>query len=211
MTYLPGQFRESRPAVLRAFIARHPLGTLISQGAEGLSADLVPMQLLADGELPGVLRGHVARANPLWRAVAPGSAVLTLFHGAVHYVSPSWYPAKREHGRVVPTWNYAVVQARGAIRFFEDPQQLRALVESLTEEHERARAAPWRVADAPADFLAGMLRQIVGFEIALSSIEGKFKASQNRSSADRAGVREGLRAAGVSPADLEELCRDGLD
>jgi transcriptional regulator len=207
--YTPAHFRESRPAVLRAFIARHPLGALITHGPDGLTADLVPMQLLAEGDAAGVLRGHVARANPLWRTLAPGAAVLTLFRGPEHYVSPSWYAAKREHGRVVPTWNYALVQVRGAIRFIEDPQWLGALVESLTDEHERARAAPWRVADAPAEYLAGMLQAIVGFEIEVSSIEGKFKASQNRSSADRAGVRAGLQAAGLGSADLEELCIDG--
>jgi transcriptional regulator len=208
--YTPRHFREPRPQVLRAFIARHPLGALISAGAYGLTADLIPMQLLAHGEGPGLLRGHVARANPLWRALPPGALVLAQFQGAVHYVSPSWYPSKREHGRVVPTWNYAVVQARGAIRFFEDAAWLGPLVESLTDEHEQARSAPWRVADAPADYLGEMLAGIVGFEIALSSIEGKFKASQNRSAADRDGVREGLRAAGVPAADIEELCRDGL-
>jgi transcriptional regulator len=137
--------------------------------------------------------------------------VLALFRGAGHYISPSWYAAKREHGRVVPTWNYALVQARGTIRFFEDPQWLGALVEALTDEQERGSATPWRVADAPAEYLASMLSAIVGFEIELSSIEGKFKASQNRSSADRAGVRAGLSAAGVSAADLDELCRDGLE
>jgi transcriptional regulator len=223
--YNPAHFRETRPEVLRAFIARHPLGVLIAHGSDGLSADAVPMQLLAERDAPaadppggdapagapgtpGVLRGHIARANPLWRTLAPGASVLTLFHGAVHYVSPSWYPSKREHGRVVPTWNYALVQARGAIRFFEDPRWLGALVESLTDTHEHLRAARWRVTDAPPDYLDGMLRGIVGFEITLSAIEGKFKASQNRSSADRDGVRSGLRAEGVSPADLEELCRD---
>ena len=207
--YVPGDFRESRPAVLRAFIARHPLGTLIAQGPEGLSADPIPMQLLAAGEDLSVLRGHVARTNPLWRALLPGTSVLALFHGAAHYISPSWYPAKREHGRVVPTWNYAVVQTRGTIRFLEDPQWLGALVEALTDQHEHARAAPWHVADAPADYVTGMLRAIVGFEIEISSLEGKFKASQNRSAADRAGVREGLRAAGLPAAEIEELCHGG--
>jgi transcriptional regulator len=207
--YNPEHFRELRPAALRAFIARHPLGMLIAQGPDGLTAELAPMQLIAPGEAPGVLRGHLARANPLWRALQPGTPVLTLFRGAVHYVSPSWYPAKREHGRVVPTWNYAVVQARGAIRFLEDPHWLAALVEALTDEHEHTRAAPWRVGDAPPEYVAGMLRAIVGFEIELSALEGKFKASQNRSAADRAGVREGLRAAGLPAADIDELCRDG--
>jgi transcriptional regulator len=209
--YNPSHFRETRPAVLRAFIARHPLGTLIAQGPDGLTVELAPMQLIGQDAAPGRLRGHLARTNPLWRALPPGAPVLTLFRGAVHYVSPSWYPAKREHGRVVPTWNYAVVQARGTIHFVEDPQWLGALVEALTDEHEHARAAPWHVGDAPADYVAGMLRAIVGFEIEISSIEGKFKASQNRSAADRAGVREGLRAAGLPAADIEELCRDAVE
>ena len=153
--YNPSHFRETRPAVLRAFIARHPLGTLIAQGPDGLTVELAPMQLIGQDAAPGRLRGHLARTNPLWRALPPGAPVLTLFRGAVHYVSPSWYPAKREHGRVVPTWNYAVVQARGTIHFVEDPQWLGALVEALTDEHEHARAAPWHVGDAPADYVAG--------------------------------------------------------
>jgi transcriptional regulator len=207
--YTPVHFREARVEVLRAFIARHPLGALIAHGEAGPTVELVPMQLIADGDAPGVLRGHIARGNPLWRALPPGASVLALFQGAVHYISPSWYPSKREHGRVVPTWNYAAVQAYGAIRFVEEPSWLGALVDALTCEHERKLLNPWNVSDAPADYLDGMLRGIVGFEIALTGIEGKFKASQNRSSADRAGVRAGLAAAGLSGADLEELCRDG--
>ncbi|HXN11007.1 MAG TPA: FMN-binding negative transcriptional regulator [Steroidobacteraceae bacterium] len=208
--YTPEHFREARPEVLRAFIARHPLGALIAHGPEGLCVELAPMQLSAHAEGEGRLRGHLARANPFWRTLAPGAPVLTLFRGAAHYVSPSWYPAKREHGRVVPTWNYVAVQVRGTIRFFEDARWLATLVEALTDEHEQPRAAPWRVADAPADYVAGMLRAIVGFEIEISAIEGKFKASQNRSDSDRAGVRAGLCEAGVSAADIAELCLDPL-
>jgi len=206
--YTPGHFHEARPQVLRAFIARHPLGALIAHGPEGLCVEMAPMQLIPQPAGAGLLRGHLARANPFWRMLASGAQVLTLFRGAAHYVSPSWYPTKHESGRVVPTWNYSVVQVRGTIRFFEAAQWLRPLVEALTDEHERLRAAPWQVGDAPADYMAGMLHAIVGFEIEISAIEGKFKASQNRSSADRAGVREGLRAAGVPAADIEELCRD---
>jgi transcriptional regulator len=194
--------------VLHAFITRHPLGTLIAHGPDGLTAELAPMQLIAHGEGAGLLRGHLARANPFWRALQPGTSVLTLFRGAAHYVSPSWYAAKREHGRVVPTWNYALVQVRGTIRFIQDPQWLAALVAALTDEHERTRAAPWRVSDAPPDYVAGMLRGIVGFEIEIGAIEGKFKSSQNRSAADRAGVRAGLTAAGLTAPDIEELCRE---
>ncbi len=206
--YTPEHFRESRPGVLHAFIGRHPLGLLLAPTTAVLTADAIPMQLVAGADGQAQLRGHLARANPLWRALPAGTSVLVVFTGAVHYVSPAWYVSKQQGGRVVPTWNYAQVQARGPIRFIEDAPWLAAQIESLTDEHERSRPDRWRVSDAPADYLAGMLRGIVGFEIDIEALEGKFKASQNRSAADRAGVRRGLAASGVGTADLEELCRE---
>jgi transcriptional regulator len=134
-----------------------------------------------------------------------GASVLAIFLGPDHYVSPSWYPSKHEHGKAVPTWNYATVHVRGTIRFIDDPGWLRTLVESLTDEHERHNVNPWKVTDAPADYIAGMVRAIVGFEIQVSAIEGKFKASQNRSAADRAGVAEALRTAGLPPDEVTQL------
>jgi transcriptional regulator len=203
--YIPEHFRETRIEVLRAFVEQHSLGTLVAVTSEGISANHIPMQLLPAADGPGLLRGHIARANPLWRMLPDGAAVLSVFIGPAHYVSPSWYPSKREHSKAVPTWNYATVHVRGHIRFIDDALWLRSLVESLTDEHERHIVNRWRITDAPADFIDGMVRAIIGFEIRVSAIEGKFKASQNRSAADRAGVAEALRAAGLPPEDVAQL------
>jgi transcriptional regulator len=203
--YIPEHFREPQIEVLRAFVERHSFGTLVAVTSEGITANHIPMQLLAGPDGLGVLRGHIARANPLWRLLESGASVLAIFLGPDHYVSPSWYPSKHEHGKAVPTWNYATVHVRGTIRFIDDPVWLRALVESLTDEHERHNVHPWKVTDAPADYIAGMVRAIVGFEILVSAIEGKFKASQNRSAADRAGVAEALRTAGLPADEVTQL------
>ena len=176
--------------------------------AEGLTANHIPMQATLEAGGHGLLRGHIARANSLWRELATDAPVLAIFTGADRYVSPTWYPSKREHGKAVPTWNYATVHIRGQIRFIEDGGWLRSLVESLTDEHERGIPNRWRISDAPPDFIDGMVRAIVGFEIRVSAIEGKVKASQNRSAADRAGVAEALRAAGLAPGDVAQLARD---
>jgi transcriptional regulator len=203
--YVPEHFRETRIEVLRAFVERHSFGTLVAVTPEGITANHIPMQLLSGSDGPGLLRGHIARANPLWRLLEPGASVLAVFIGPDHYVSPSWYPSKHEHGEAVPTWNYATVHVKGHIRFIDDPGWLRTLVESLTDEHERQSVNRWRITDAPADYIAGMLRAIVGFEIQVSAIEGKFKGSQNRSAADRAGVAEALRAAGLPLDEVAQL------
>jgi transcriptional regulator len=190
--YQPKHFEQTDVAALHALVREHPLATLVMQGADGtLGADHIPL-LLEDGGAHGVLRGHVARANPLWRQAA-GRPVLVVFQGPQAYVSPSWYPAKQEHGKVVPTWNYAVVHAQGPLTAIEDAAWLRSLVGRLTERHESPRAAPWGVGDAPEDYVQQMLRAIVGIEIPLASLAGKWKVSQNRSAADRAGTAQGLR------------------
>ncbi len=203
--YVPDYFRETRLEVLQAFLDRHPLATLVALTGAGLTAHHIPVraQLAAGGG--GVLRGHIARANTLWRELEPDAQVLAIFTGADTYVSPNWYPAKAEHGKVVPTWNYAAVHVGGSIRFIEDAAWLRGFVESLTEAHEQGGPNPWHVHDAPADYIAGMLRAIVGFEIKVSSVVGKFKGSQNRSAADRAAVRSVLQAAGRTEEELLEL------
>lgn len=206
--YVPEHFRESRFEVLQALIRRHPLAVLVA-GVEGaLAAEHLPLQLISGPDGGWRLRGHVARGNPLWRQLPAGSPVLAIFRGAEHYISPSWYASNVEHGRVVPTWNYAAVHASGSIRFIEEPDWLLALVESLTDEHEEGRTPRWRVCEAPADHTAAKLRAIVGFEITVSALIGKFKSSQNRSTADRAGVIRALRAEGVSEEALSELVRD---
>lgn len=196
--YQPAAFVQADPSALAALIAEQPLATLVHAGDGGLTADLIPMQWRpgADG-LTGTLVGHVARANPLWRA-ADARPVLAVFQGPQAYISPSWYPSKAATGQVVPTWNYTVVQAHGLLRAVDDVAWLRALVESLTEQHEGPRAHPWKVADAPADYLDKMLRAIVGIEITVTRLEGKWKVSQNRSRPDRLGVVAGL---GAEPAD----------
>lgn len=207
--YVPQHFRESRIDVLQAFVDRHPLATLVAMTADGLTANHIPLhsQLRADvaGNSGGLLRGHVARANSLWRELQPSAAVLAVFFGADDYISPSWYPSKREHGKAVPTWNYATVHIKGRIRFIDDAPWLRDFVGTLTDVHEQGRVNRWHMSDAPADYMEGMLRAIVGFEIEISSIVGKFKGSQNRSLADQQAVGAALRASGRADAQLAEV------
>ena len=206
--YLPSQFAETRPDVLEAFIRTHPLGWLVTLAGGRTEVDLVPM-LPCHRPASGLcLRGHVARANPISRQLDSGSEVLVVFGGSDHYVTPSWYASKQVDGRVVPTWNYSVVQVRGTLRWVDDPVALRELVTTLTAVHEEASARPWAVSDAPDDYIVRMLDAIVGFEIEVASLVGKFKSSQNRSGVDRAGVRAGLAAAGVPAEAVAELVRD---
>ena len=189
-------------------LRERPLATIVRVGANGLDADPVPLLYDADGGAHGTLRGHVARANPLWRD-ADGHDVLALFYGPQAYVSPGWYASKAEHGKVVPTWNYVIVQAHGRLRAIDDAAWLRALVGRLTDRHEAARAVPWAVDDAPADYLDSMLRAIVGIEIVVTRLEGKWKASQNRAESDREGVARGLRdEARLSPEAIAQLVRE---
>jgi len=203
--YLPAHFEEHRPAVLHELLRRHPLGLLITQTPGGeLLANSVPFVLDADpAGGPGLLRAHVARANPLWRDSRTDTPVLVVFQGPQAYISPSFYPSKAEHGKVVPTWNYVMVQARGRLRAIDDAAWLHAFVTRLTDRHEAARSAPWAVSDAPPDYVAGMVRAIVGIEVALTELTGKWKVSQNRSAADRAGVTRGL---GDAATQFEALC-----
>jgi transcriptional regulator len=186
--YLPKHFAQDDPAALAALMLHHPLAMLVHQADDGLTADHLPLEY--DGEAR-VLRGHVARANPVWQQ-AHDKPVLVVFRGDDAYVSPSWYPSKAETHKVVPTWNYAVVHAHGTLRAVDDAPWLHELVSRLTAHHEAPRPQPWAVADAPEDYVQQMLRAIVGIEIAVTRLQGKFKLSQNRSAADRAGVAAGL-------------------
>jgi transcriptional regulator len=204
--YLPSHFREDRVEVLHALIQRHPLGTLIATVDGRPEANYVPMLFDRSRGSFGTLTGHVARADPLWRTSGGGAEVLVIFHGADAYVSPSCYPSKRTDGKVVPTWNYAVVHARGRIQFFDDRDRLHALVSALTDHQEALRPEPWAVTDAPAAYIDAMLKAIVGFEIEISELTGKFKASQNRSDADRAGVHAELQAR-RDETEVDELVR----
>ena len=199
--YLPSHFEESRPEVLHAFIRKYPLGLLVTHDASGLQADAIPFMLDAERGAFGTLVAHVARANPLWREARTDIESMVVFQGPQAYISPAWYATKQETGKVVPTWNYCVVQARGRLRVIDDPAWVRRLVSRLTDRHEAARAglpsAPWKVSDAPDDYIASMQRAIVGIEIELTALQGKWKLSQNRSAADRAGVAAGLAQQGV--------------
>lgn len=192
--YLPAHFAPPDATAMHELVRCHPLATLVTRDDDGFTADHLPLELDLKTGPHGTLRGHVARANPLW-ARADGQTVLVVFQGPDHYVSPSWYPSKSEHHKVVPTWNYQVVHAHGRLRAIDDADWLRALVARLTDQHEAPLPTPWSVDDAPADFVAQMLKAIVGVEIELTKLEGKFKWSQNRSAADRAGVQDGLIAS----------------
>jgi len=195
--YLPAHFEEKRPEVLAELVRTHPLGLLVTLADAGLQANSIPFFLDADpAGGPGILRAHVARANPLWREARTDVEALVVFQGPQAYVSPGWYPSKAEHGKVVPTWNYVMVQARGLLRAIDDAAWVHALVSRLTTHHEAAQAKPWAVTDAPAPYIDTMTRAIVGIEIVLTALTGKWKVSQNRSTADRAGVAGGLTAAG---------------
>lgn len=206
--YLPKHFEETRIEVLRGLIRAHPLGTLVTLGPDGPRADHLPFEVDPEPAPFGTLRAHVARANPVWKEIRRDSRALAIFQGAQAYVSPSWYPSKREGGRVVPTWNYAVVHAHGTLRAIEDRACLRGLVERLTDRHEKGRREPWKVADAPADFIEQMLDAIVGIELTVTRLTGKWKTSQNRPAADRAGVVRGLVAeGGETAAAMAELVR----
>jgi transcriptional regulator len=189
--YCPALFREDRPEVQHAFIRSHPLGLLISHGAGGLLANLLPFVLKTGGGTRGVLQAHMARANPQWREL-DNQPVLVVFRGPDAYVSPTLYTTKYETGKVVPTWNYVMVQARGIAKLRDDSAWLTPQLNALTAEREATRAEPWSVTDAPADFIAAQKRAIVGIEIEIAGIEGKWKLSQNQPEANRRSVVAGF-------------------
>jgi transcriptional regulator len=194
--YIPPAFNEDRLDTQHAFMRAHPLGLLVSVGPEGALATALPLLLSTTEDAPqGVLSGHLSRANAQWRGI-DGQDVLVVFQGVEAYITPSWYPSKVEHGKVVPTWNYTMVQARGALRLIEDRAWLKAHVAMLTRQQEGARAEPWDIADAPEDYIDSQLKGIVGIEVRIRQIEGKWKVSQNRPVPDRVGVSEGLTAEG---------------
>jgi transcriptional regulator len=192
--YTPPLFQEDRVEILHAAIRAGGLATLVTLTADGLIASHVPILLDPEPAPYGTLTGHLARPNPQARG-AVGDA-LTIFMGPDAYVTPSWYATKRATGKVVPTWNYVAIHATGPISFFDDPDRLLDVVTRLTGQYESGRAAPWAVDDAPADFVQGMLKGIIGFTLPIARLEGKWKMSQNRPAADRAGVVAGLQADG---------------
>jgi transcriptional regulator len=194
--YRPSYFRENRLDVLHTLIRSHPFAQLVTAGVQGPEANPLPLLVDPDASPNGTLRGHLARVNDQVAALSAGGQALVIFQGPQAYVSPSWYPSKVEHGKVVPTWNYVAVHAWGVPRVIDDAAWLRRLVEDLTVNQEQGRPNPWAVGDAPADFIATMVKAIVGIEIPIDRIEGKWKLSQNRSEPDRRGVVDGLRAEG---------------
>ena len=194
--YLPAYFEESRTEVMHALMRARPLAALVTLSDTGLIANHVPVETLPEPLPHGMLRGHIARANPLWRTSRADSEALAIFQGPQAYISPSFYPTKQETGEVVPTWDYAVVHASGTLRFVQDSDWLRALVSRLTNAHEVSRQMPWKIDDAPPPYLEKMLSLIVGFEFSIASLSGKWKLSQNHPTANRLGVVKGLRDAG---------------
>ncbi|KJZ36564.1 FMN-binding negative transcriptional regulator [Pseudomonas fluorescens] len=193
--YNPSSFAIKDLDELRQQILGTRLAMVVTHGEQGLQASHLPLLFKPDEGPNGTLYGHFARANPQWKALQDDAEALVIFAGADAYVSPGFYPAKAEHGKVVPTWNYVAVHAYGTAEVFSDTDRLLDLVSALTDRHEASRAQPWKVADAPADYIDGMLKAIVGFALPIQRLEGKRKLSQNRSPEDIAGVREGLTAS----------------
>ena len=200
--YQPPQFREDRLEVQQALIRAHPLGLLITAGADGLTANAIPFLIDGSRGAFGMARALLARANDQWRELARGAECMFVFQGPQAYVSPSWYPTKKETGKVVPTWSYVMVHIWGRPRVIEDEVWLRGQVDGLTMTPEADRPEPWRVGDAPEAFVAAQIRGIVGLEIPIDRIEGKWKVSQNRSEADRLGVARGLGDLSESTPNL---------
>ena len=196
--YVPRYNLETDVATLHGLIRAHPLGTWVTVGPEGPVANHVPVVLDPEPGPFGTLRCHLARANPAWRILADGGPVLVVFQGAEAYVTPSWYASKAEHGRVVPTWAYAVVHARGTARVVEDARWLRRHVAEMTDAFERPRPEPWAVSDAPEAYVDRLVRAIVGVELEVETLQGKWKAAQERSDADRSGVASGLTTEGAA-------------
>jgi len=203
--YCPSLFREDRLEVQHAFVRSHPLGLLISHGSTGLLANLVPFVLKTGGSERGVLQAHMARANPQWREL-DGQAVLVVFRGPDAYVSPSLYATKKETGKVVPTWNYAMVQVRGQARLPDQSDWLAGQLDTLTTTREATRAQPWSVADAPRDYIEAQKRAIVGIEIEIAALEGKWKVSQNQPEANRRSVAAAF-STDESTREMAELVR----
>ena len=207
--YLPKHFAEPRVGVMHDLIRAQPFATLVTHSSGGVTANHIPLLISEDPQPLGTLQGHVARANPLWKDVSAGGEVLAVFHGPHRYISPSWYATKKETGKVVPTWNYVVVHAYGTLRTVEDRTWLRALVERLTLQNESGNPEAWKVSDAPDHYVTKMLDAIVGVEIAITRLEGKWKVSQNQPAANRASVVEALqRSRGPDDALMAALIAD---
>ena len=194
--YIPAHFAETRPEALHDIMRAHPLGMLVNHGDAGLDAEHIPFEFDASVGPHGTLLAHVARANMLWQRCPSGTPVMVVFRGAEAYISPNWYPSKHETHRQVPTWNYQVVHAHGTMTVHDDERFLRRLLARLTRKHEAAEPKPWKMGDSAPEFIDGMLRNIVGVEITLTSLVGKSKLSQNREERDRLGATDTLDTRG---------------
>ncbi len=194
--YIPAHFAETRPEELHRIIREHPLGMLVTHGDTGLDADHIPFEFDGGTGAHGALMAHVARANMLWQRCPTGTPVMVMFRGAEAYISPSWYPSKHETHRQVPTWNYEVVHAYGTLTVHDDERFVRRVVAQLTRRHEAAESKPWKMGDSEPEFINNMLRNIVGIEIAITSLVGKAKLSQNREVRDRLNAADTLDARG---------------
>ena len=190
--YIPKANEEKRIPVIHELMRSHPLASLVCMTTSGLFASHIPMVIETDGSEFGVLKGHISRANTQWRDLTPDVDALAIFAGPQHYISASWYPGKHEHGKEVPTWNYAVVHAYGPLKVIQDADWLLKHLEGLTDIHEAASPVPWKVSDAPETYIRTMLNGIVGLELPIRRLEGKWKMSQNRNERDRKAVVEGL-------------------
>lgn len=209
--YNPAHFSELRRPIIEEAMRQNPFGTLVTVGPAGPEASHIPLLYSSSEDNLGVLRGHLARANPQWRDLAKPSQALAIFLGPEHYVSPTWYPSKAEHGKVVPTWNYVAVHAYGNLSVKEDPGWLLEHVRALSDVHEGSIGTGWKVTDAPPDYIAGMLKAIVGVELVVTKLEGKWKVSQNRPEADRRGVVDALEKIGSPRArDVAKLVNERL-
>jgi transcriptional regulator len=201
--YIPSHFQQQDRATLHELIREHPLGTLVTLGSEGLNANHVPFELDVAAGPHGILRAHVARSNPVWKELSGATEPLVIFQGKSAYISPNFYPSKQVDGRAVPTWNYMAVHVHGKARVIDDPAWMRGFLAGLTSRHEAGAgmAQPWRIDDAPEDYIDKLLRVIVGIEIDITRIEGKWKVSQNQSAENRAGVVQGLHDRGGEDAN----------
>ena len=191
--YLPSHFEETRPEVLHALVRDHPLATLVTQTAQGLEANHIPLYLRVHSDASASLVGHVARSNPLWRETDLAVPVLAVFQGPQHYISPSWYATKHEHGKVVPTWNYAVVHVRGTLQVRDNAAWILQQMKELTAQQEAPLPRPWKVDDAPVDYTERLLAAVVGIEIPVATLAGKWKVSQNQPPVNQATVVQALQ------------------
>jgi transcriptional regulator len=199
--YVPSHFSETQPEAMHDLIHAYPLATLVTMGVNGLEANHIPLGLEVSASGLATLSGHMARANPAWNEAGEIHGALAIFQGPASYISPNWYPTKQEHGKVVPTWNYVAVHAHGTLKFHTDPAWIRAQLERLTHQMESAQPHPWAVSDAPPDFTAKLIEHVVGIELVVERLVGKWKVSQNQPAMNQAGVIQGLESTG-GMADL---------